>query len=155
MQDMNFYEEKELSDVSVSELQEMIKVLFEKRKTVEDQEKITKELNAEVDALKQKVLGILEAHNLDNFNASGVGSVYRTAKMQVSYPKDPEQAAKFRQYLIDNGMESMLTLNHQTLNAFYKSKVSEAESQGLPIADVLPGVGEPSVYVTIGMRKGK
>lgn len=155
MDNMNFFEEKPLSEVSVAELQAMVKELFEKRKEVEELEEVVKEKNAYVDGLKQKVLSILEAHNQDNFQVSGVGSVYRSTKMQVSYPKDPEQAAKFRQYLIDNGMESMLTLNHQTLNAFYKSKVSEAESQGLPIDNVLPGISEPSVFVTIGMRKGK
>lgn len=155
MDNMNFFEEKPLTDVSVAELQGLVKELFDKRKEAEDLEDIVKEKNAYVDSLKQKVLSILEAHNQDNFQVPGYGSVYRTNKFQVSMPKEPEKAAKLRQYLIDTGSESMLTVNHQTLNAFYKSKISEAESQGLPITDVLPGVDEPSVYVTIGMRKGK
>jgi hypothetical protein len=49
----------------------------------------------------------------------------------------------------------MLTVNHQTLNSFYKSKVEEVLANGGSPTDVLPGVGEPQVHTTVAMRKGK
>jgi len=155
MENMNFFEERPLNEVSIAELSAMVTEAFSKRREVEDLERIVKEKNASLDELKQKILSILEANNQDNFPVAGVGTVYTSQKLSVSMPKDPDKAAVLREFFVNNGMADYLTVNHQSLNSIYKERVEEAQRKGLPIADVIPGLAEPSVYVTIGMRKGK
>lgn len=155
MEDMNFFEEKAASSVTLSELDGMIQQLFSKRKEYEELDKILSEKNAEVDALKQKVLSILEALNKTSYKVDGIGSVYTSQKLQVSMPKDAEKAEALRKRFYAEGMESYLTVNHQSLNSIYKGLVEDAQAKGQSISEVLPELGEPQVYVTIGMRKGK
>lgn len=152
---LNFFEEKELSSTSLNDLQILVRDCFNKRKEYDDAKDAAKKVGEELDALEAKILSILEAHNLPNFTVAGAGTVYKTTKYSVSMPKDAENAAKLRQFLIDTGLESYLTVNHNSLNGLYKSKVEEAQSQGLPIDGLLPGVSEPTPYTTIGLRKGK
>lgn len=155
MEQMNFgFEEKPLDQITIQELDAIVKDMFAKRKQVEDLESQASELNKEVEALKFKVLNILEATGRLNHETPGAGKVYTTTKYQVSYPKDPEDAAKFRQYLVDHGMSSMLTMNHQSLNAFFKSKLEEA-GEGADPSSVLPGIGSPEARITLSMKKGK
>jgi predicted RNase H-like nuclease (RuvC/YqgF family) len=155
MDDFNFgFEEKPLNLTTIQELDSMVKTMFEKRAEVERLEDQASDLNKEVEKLKAKVMSILEATGRLNHDTPGVGKVTAVTKYQVSFPKDEENASKFRQYLLDNGMDSMLTLNHQTLNAFYKSKLEEA-GEGADPTSVLPGIGNPEARVTLSMRKGK
>ena len=128
--------------------------MFDKRAQAEALEDQAKEISAEVEAIKAKVMSILEATGRLNHETPGAGKVYSQTKYQVSYPKDGEDAAKFRQYLMDNGMESMLTMNHMTLNAFFKSKLEEA-GEGADPSKVLPGIGSPEARVVLAMKKGK
>ena len=97
---------------------------------------------------------ILEATGRLKHETPGAGAISMVTKYQVNFPKDHEAAAQFRQYLMDNGMDSMLTMNHQTLNAFFKSKLEEA-GEGADPSQVLPGIGTPEQRITLSMRKGK
>lgn len=155
MEEINFgFEEKPLDQITIQELDAIVKDMFAKRKQAEELEDQASELNKEVEALKFKVMDILEATGRLNHETPGAGKVYTTTKYQVSYPKDPVESAKFRQYLFDHGMESMLTVNHNSLNAFYKSKLEEA-GEGADPSAVLPGIGNPEARITLSMKKGK
>jgi hypothetical protein len=155
MDNMNFFEEKPLSQVTIGELQGMVKNLSEKRKEYETQKKIASSINEEVEIIEQKILSVLENQNLTKFNVDGIGTVYTSDKFQVSFPKDPDKADALRAYCYENGLASMLTMNHNSLNSLYKSKKEELELAGeLDFSNVLAGVDEPKVYKTIGFRKG-
>jgi hypothetical protein len=155
MDEMLFgFEEKPLDQITIQELDAIVKEMFQKRAEAEALEDQASELTKEVEALKFKVMNILEATGRLNHETPGAGKVYTTTKYQISYPKDGEEAAKFRQYLIDHGMESMLTMNHQSLNAFFKSKLEEA-GEGADPSKVLPGIGSPEARITLSMKKGK
>lgn len=155
MDEFNFgFSEKPLDQTTIQELDAMVKLLFEKRAEYEDLEEQASEKNKEVEALKSKVMNILEATGRLNHETPGAGKISTVTKYQVSFPKDEVGAAKFRQYLVDNGMESMLTMNHMTLNAFFKSKLEEAGESADP-SSVLPGIGQPEARITLSMRKGK
>lgn len=156
MENMNFFEEKELAPLTVGELQFLVKEMFVKRTQVEDKEEEAKVLRAELETLKSKVLAYLQDNNMTSFNVDDVGQVYSSNKYQVNMPKDPDNARKLREYLLGTeGLEGYLTVNHNSLNSLYKSKVEEALSKGASIEGVLPGVGEPQVFTTIAMKKGK
>lgn len=156
MEQFNFFEEKTLTDVSVAELQAMVRLLADYRVLEQEAKDAYSRKAEQVTELEQKVLSVLEAHNMKNFNVDGVGTVYASEKFQVSYPKDPVKAAQFRAFCLSNGFENMLTVNHQTLNSQFKARKEELELQGLlrEVSDVFPGVEEPKVYRTIGFRKG-
>ena len=155
MENMNFFEEKQLNTTSLNDLQSIVKITFEKRREYDDQKRVLTTIGEEVDALEASILSILEAHNQPNFTVEGYGTVYKSTSYRVSMPKDSENANKLRAFLYEKGMEAELTVNHQTLNRMYKDLKFESESQGLQTLDVLPGVGEPTPHTTLGMRKGK
>lgn len=152
---MDFFEERDVSGTSLTVLQDLIKECFKKRAEYDVQKKVLTAIGEQVDALEQQILSILETHNQPSFAVEGVGSVYKTTKYSVSMPKDTENAERLRVFLYDKGLQNELTVNHNALNKLYKDLKFEAESQGLKTLDVLPGVGEPTPYTTIGMRKGK
>lgn len=145
-----------MTEITVGELQFLVKAMFEKRSEYEAKSNEAKLLSEELEALKYKVLTYLQDNNQSNFKVDGIGQVYTTNKYQVTMPKEPEKAKILRNYLLGTeGLEGYLTVNHQSLNSLYKSKVEEALAGGRPISDALPGVSEPQVFTVIAMRKGK
>ncbi len=151
--ELNFFEEKELSAVSISELQGMVRNLASKNIAIDEIESQAKAMRAEADELKQKILSVLAEHNMKSFKVDGVGTVGTINRYSVKWPKDPEHAAKTRQWLIDQGMESMLNLNHMTLNSLYKDQAAQAEGEGRSPIGVIPGLGEPEVQPILSFRK--
>lgn len=151
------FEEKPLDQTTIQELDALVKQMFDKRAEVERLEKEASEMNGQVELLKARVMGILEATGRLNHETPGCGKIYTQTKYQVSFPKDQESADLFRGYLMENGMDSMLTMNHQTLNAFFKSKVEEIEQGGgtPDLRQILPGIGEPDKRVVLAMKRGK
>jgi len=155
MDEMSFgFEEKPLDQITIQELDAIVKEMFKKRDEADELDAKVTELNKEVEALKAKVMSILEATGRLNHETPEAGKVYKQIKYQVSYPKDEVNSAKFRRYLIDNGLENMLTMPYMTLNAFFKSKLEEA-GEGADPSKVLPGIGSPEARVILSMRKGK
>lgn len=153
--EFDFLAEKVPSSTTLSELQGSVEAMAKKRKEVAEQKIVLDNLNKELEALENSIKEILEAHNLSKF-ASDSGTVYVSNRYGVSFPKDPEKAQIFREYLKEQGMEGALTLNHQTLNSFVKTLLQNAEERGQAIAEVLPpGLDAPTVTQTLGFRKGK
>jgi hypothetical protein len=155
MEDLTFgFEEKPLDQTTIQELDGMVKKCFELRTEYEDLKDLASQKHDELEAMQAKIQSVLEATGRLNHETPGVGRISVVTKYQVSFPKEEEAAASFRKYLVDNGMESMLTMNHQTLNGFFKSKLEEA-GDGADPSKVLPGIGSPEPRVTVSMRKGK
>lgn len=155
-EEFNFFEEQDLTKIQMGEMENLLKLLFDKRKEIEADEDLIKAKNAELDSLKQKVLSILDANGKKNFD-SQYGKVYSQTKFQVSMPKDPNRAAALRAYFAKKGMEDVLTVNHMTLNAIFNSIVEEKETLGeaIDLKEILPGVDEPTARVVLAMKKGK
>lgn len=154
-EEFNFgFEEKPLDQTTIQELDNMVKKCFELRAEYETLKDQASEKHGEYEAMQAKVQSVLEATGRLKHETPGAGTISMVTKYQVSFPKDAENAAKFRQYLMDNGMDSMLTMNHQTLNGFYKSKLEEA-GEGADPSNVLPGIDSAEARVTLSMRKGK
>lgn len=155
MDEFNFgFEEKPLDQTTIQELDGMVKKCFQLRAEYEALKDQASEKHGEYEAMQAKVQNVLEATGRLKHETPGAGTISLVTKYQVSFPKDSEDAAKFRQYLMDNGLDSMLTMNHQTLNGFFKSKLEEA-GDGADPSKVLPGIGNPEARVTVSMRKGK
>lgn len=155
MEDMDFgFAEKPLDQTTIAELDGMVKKCFELRAEYEALKEKSSEKYGEYEAMQAKVQSILEATGRLNHSTPGAGTISMKTQYTISFPKDSEKAAEFRKYLVDNGLDSMLTMNHQSLNAFYKSKLEEA-GEGADPSQVLPGIGAPEQRITLSMRKGK
>lgn len=155
MDEMNFgFEEKPLDQTTIQELDAMVKRCFELRTEYETLKDQSAEKYHELEAMQAKIQSVLEATGRLKHDTPGAGSISMKTQYAISFPKDSERAAEFRKYLMDNGLDSMLTMNHQSLNAFYKSKLEEA-GEGADPSQVLPGIGAPEQRVTLSMRKGK
>ena len=155
MDELNFgFEEKPLDQTTLAEIDAMVKKCFELRAEYEALKDQASEKHGEYESMQMKIQSILEATGRLNHETPGAGKISLVTKYQVSFPKDAENAAKFRQYLVDNGLDSMLTMNHQTLNGFFKSKLDEL-GDGADPTRVLPGIEAPEARVTVSMRKGK
>lgn len=155
MDEFNFgFEEKPLDQTTIQELDNMVKKCFELRAEYEALKDQASEKHGEYEAMQAKVQNVLEATGRLNHSTPGAGTISMKTQYTISFPKDSEKAAEFRKYLVDNGLDSMLTMNHQSLNAFYKSKLEEA-GEGADPSQVLPGIGAPEQRITLSMRKGK
>jgi hypothetical protein len=154
-EEFNFgFSEKPLDQTTIQELDNMVKQCFALRAEYEAMKDAASEKHAEYEAMQAKVQSVLEATGRLNHSTPGAGTISMSTRYQVSFPKEEEAAAAFRKYLMDNNMESMLTMNHQTLNGFFKSKLEEA-GEGADPSKVLPGIGSPEARITLSMRKGK
>lgn len=141
--------------VSVKELDELCKAVFDKRIEIEKQEEITSKLNAELTTLKQKIVGILETLERENYQ-SPHGTVYRSERMSVTTPKTWEDKQAFMAYLREKGgeglVQSYITFNNKSLLSFVKNEVEAREADGdLDVS--IPGVGKVSRYIDLGIRK--
>lgn len=155
MENFSFgFEEKPLSQTTIQELDAMVLEMFNKRAEAEKLEDEASKLSAQVEVIKAKVMNILEATGRLNHETPGCGKVYTQTKYQVTFPKEQESADIFRSYLRSIGADAMLTMNHMTLNAFFKSKLEEA-GEGADPSKVLPGVGKPEERIVLAMKKGK
>jgi hypothetical protein len=153
--EFGFLEEKIPEETTVAELQALIKLLVEKREEIDEQKKVLSALNVVKDELEARVEKILEAQQLLKFHA-GSHTVSISERSTYTFPKDPENAEMTRQYLIDNGMVSMLQVNSATWNAFMNSRKKECEERGEPEQNALiPGVDGPTKMTILSLRKGK
>jgi hypothetical protein len=113
-----------------------------------------KKLNEEKSGLKAKLTLMLKECGEKNFTCE-LGTVTKVTDYSVNMPQG-EAKQDFFNFLRERGVfESMATVNHQTLNAYYKEQW-ELAKQGDPMAALnfsLPGIGEPKSFETIRFRK--
>jgi len=112
------------------------------------------ELNAQVKnnkeqytALEEELIEELGHVGINRFDLQGVGSFHiHTRKFYKLSDRD-----SFKEFLHDQGDEDILTVPHQTLNAYIKEKISQAEERGDDVFDV-PGT-EFTTKSSIRLRK--
>lgn len=74
-------------------------------------------------------------------------------KMNVTMPKDPDDKRAFFDYLKHKGiMEDMVSVNHNSLNAFFKAELAEAVATG-DHGFKIPGLSEPKAYQYLSFKK--
>jgi len=110
----------------MSSIADIAKKMYEHKANIE-------ELNAQVKSEKEKY-SILEDElieelghiGINRFDLQGVGSFHiHTRKFYKMSDRD-----SFKEFLHDQGDEDILTVPHQTLNAYIKEKILQAEERG-------------------------
>lgn len=103
--------------------------------------------------LCNKLLSTMDLIGLDSMRGHGF-LFYKEHKTSVQTPKDTQDKQALFDYLHVRGIFlETVSVNSQTLNALYKSLAEEAAKDGV-LEFKMPGVGEPTTYVNLKLRKG-
>ena len=117
---------------------------------------LKEELNGKQNRVKElevKIIHILDAHEMDKFSASGIGTISRHSRFSVKVPKTQEDREAFFSYLKGHGVfETMITVNSNTLNAWYKEEIEKASIEGKDDVNI-PGLKDISTYDVLSWRK--
>lgn len=140
--------------MELAEVKELTQDLWQLRETKEDVKKDLESLQRRIDEIEGKLISILDAADMDRFDGDDC-TVYLQEKTSVRIPKDPEAKREFFDYLKHRGEDlfsSMVTVNSQTLNAWYREQEQLALERG-ELELRIPGLGEPSRYQQLSVRK--
>lgn len=111
-------------------------------------------LNSQKVELEDEILKDLEENDLTKFSGE-MGMVSRVARFDVKFPKDDEIGKEaLRNFLAEKGhFDNMWSINHQSLNAWFKAELEAAKERGVEDFDI-PGL-EPTDRITIQFRRAK
>jgi hypothetical protein len=138
---------------SNKELSDAMKAAADLKLEITKKETELKALTDAAKVLHDMILQTLEFMDLDSMRAHGF-LFYKENKTSVTTPKTPEEKEQLFQFLRDKGIFlEFASVNSQSLNSLYKSLAEEAAENGV-LDFKLPGVGEPTIYTTLKMRKG-
>ena len=139
--------------MQIDEFKALCTELFKKRAELETLQEQEKALSKDVEGLKHRIISVMDAMELENFHVPGLGKVYTQDRFNVSMPKDPEARQRLFAYLKDKKILSkMVTINHQTLNAWYKEEMQAAVDGG-QLDFKVPGIEESSHVRILSLRK--
>lgn len=152
---MNWWDEDSNKEISVPEFDQFLKDVFSQREKINLIQADLKEEQAKLDKMNSKVLAILKDLKRDSYK-SPLGSVSIQRRSSVVMPKDPDSRSKFFDYLKEtNQYDTLITVNSQTLNAWYKQEKEAAELEKRSLDFNIPGLGQPSTFETVRLTKGK
>lgn len=136
----------------VKQYQEMCKQLRELSNEIDQQKIILKQLNEKYEEIEKVLMATMEEDEMHSFK-SDYGTVYISTFDTVSMPQDEERKAAFFQYLKDKDLyDSMISVNSQKLNGFYRREIEAAREAG-DILFTVPGL-EAKSSPRLGFRKG-
>lgn len=135
-----------------------MKTLIEKKRTLDTEKKkiadAEKALNQEIAALDALIMKFLEQENLKNFRVPGIGLVTIVEKESFATPKTNEEKRLLFDYIKnkygDEDLMSKMSINSMTLNSWAGE---EMESNRQDPLFRIPGLGEPSIYKKLSLRK--
>lgn len=140
--------------LTVQELDEIIQEMFKKRTAIDALEEEISKHREVLKNLEAKVTTALKELGRDSYKTP-VGSLGIRQMWRVTTPKDAESKAKFFEFLKERGIyDEMISVNSQTLNAFYNREMEAAKEKG-DIDFAIPGIAEPALFETVYMRKAQ
>lgn len=144
-------EEKPMAVETIAEFERIIDESFQLNDEIDA---ITKErimpLQQRLKDLDMKILATLQVHNKTSYR-SKAGMVVKTEKFSVKFPKDPANKKLVKDYMGPDKYEDMTTINYNSFNAWYKTKLEEAKELG-DLTFQVPGC-EPPTYVEYLQRR--
>jgi len=138
--------------METKELDKLVEEMFAARTAYQEADKVKKALGEEMDRLEEKVIDALVSLDKTNWDTDSC-KVVINHRTSVLVPKTPEDKTKFYSYLKDKGMfDDMITVNSNTLNAFYKEQLNQALEAG-DVNFRIPGIGEAAIVKNLQVRK--
>jgi hypothetical protein len=140
-----------MEKITVDELQEKCRALFEKRKAYEDSKAITAKLNADYEQSEREIIEILQALEMKTFT-SNYGVISLRKKEYYPIPKSPEQKEAIRKYMEEKGIfEQYWSIHSQSFNSWVKQEKEVAIEEKRFLN--LPGVEAPTISFDLAMKK--
>lgn len=152
----NWYAETtpEQGDITVAEIERLCQRISDQRDVVSKARDAYKQTENELDLLERTLVQNLTDLGKKSY-ASSVGRFDVRSKAQVRVPKD-ESRHVFFEYLKEKGIfEDLITVNSQTLNAWYKEQLRVAEEAGALMDFKIPGIEEPELTATLAFTRKK
>lgn len=141
--------------ITVQELDQLVAELFEQRQKIEAMEEQVTTENKKLAFMKSKIVDYLKELGREDFKSAS-GSVSVKAQWRVNLPKSEEDRAAFFAHLKDRGIfDSMITVNSNTLNSYFREEWEAAQESGDAMNFKMPGIGEPKLFEDLYVRKGK
>ena len=144
------------TSITTAELDEAIRVMWDKRQEYDRLNEQTKACGAECDELESRVITMLEQCGKDSYLCEGTARVNRIAKLSVRIPQDAVEKAKFFKWLKEkHGAEGFLayaTVNSNALNKLYNDEFAACPDEQKAEFSI-DGVGAPIERVSLRVTK--
>jgi hypothetical protein len=142
------------AEVSIKEVSELGLALFAQREVVDRIEAELADAKKVFEELKAKMIATFDKYEMEKWSQKGHGTISKRQNLAWKMPKEHDQREAFFAFLRErNAYDELITVNHQTLNSFCKEELEKAiEADNIEFS--IPGLGEPSSYVTLQIRKG-
>lgn len=132
-----------------------VKDLWDKKRVVDQLKDELADASKSLETAKSLALKAMEAMEIDKQHVPGCGTIYRQRSFSVQVPKESEDKKLLFSWIAatkgPDVLDNMLSIHSASLNSFYKAELEIAKEQG-NVDFAIPGIAEPSVYYTLGMR---
>lgn len=146
-------ETEQTESVSVEKVKELAAKLWRARELRDEKAEEAKVYADEYRALEETMLKVLDACELERFDSEHC-TISVASRSSVRVPKTREDKEAFFSYLRARGVyDDLVTVNSQTLNAYYREEEEKAVAEGA-IEFSIPGLSA-TPYQTLQVRKRK
>jgi hypothetical protein len=145
---------EEVKKVTVEDLDALVLRLKCARENVDEKKAALTEANKAVQELEAQAVEYLKELGRDKY-ITPEGTIYIHTQWTVKVPQSDEDKSKLFAWLREQNLfERYATVNSQSLNSLYRTLHEEAVEKG-DMAFAIPGIGAPSLYEDLRLRKGK
>lgn len=138
--------------ITFAELEEACALVANQREVVAELSAAKKREDEVLEKLELKVLEILKALGKTSYQ-SNIGTVGLAYRQSVKLPQTPADREAFFDYLKAMGVyDTMIGVNSNTLNRFYKDEFEKAKERG-DFDFSIPGIGEPTMTEIFSLKK--
>jgi len=143
-----------LDDASDNLLATLTKRAAELKELKAEQEKVLKKTSAELEGCMEQILRYLDLSELESLKAHGFLFFKKTSSSITTPKTEEEKKALFRFLQQKDIFYEFASVHSTSLNKLYKELAEEALQEGI-LEFEMPGVGKPSSYTSLQMRKSK
>ncbi len=141
-----------MSDMTIAEFEDLLDKAYQLKLDSEELDGQRKKKDEERAELDRVILAQFEQFDKTSYRGRRC-NVIKTQRTSVSLPKEPAAREDFFAFLKSKKIfEELITVNHQTLNAFYKNEFDNAVEAGNHEFKI-PGLEQPKVHEYITYRK--
>lgn len=139
--------------MTIDDLEEKVAFYAAKKEFIDGLKDQLRRVEEECRQQEQDILAIFNTHCMDKY-FSKLGTIYKRVKFSVKTPKTEDDRKAFFDYLKTRGMfDDLISVNSQTLNAWYQSELQNVKDNGGDFLEV-PGLNEITTYENVILRKG-
>jgi len=155
MEGINDWMEPQVDTVDLQKMDDLIREMRSKKEEHEEAKKKATEIYKEYATLEHKVVAALKSAGKKSYKVDGLGTFSIVHKQVVTTPKTVEAKREVFEYIRnkygDDVLDTMRSINHQSLNSFYNQEAEKAED---PSLFEIPGLDAPTVKEEARFRKG-